>query len=145
MLKEDNFIKGYYNDDVYDVLPDGLIEITKEGWTYALENRSNKFVDGKFIQVSTPLTVEEIEQKNKILGVEIQNQMVCLNEANQNGLSSISTMIDKAVKLGKTDLVFPINISLETVESKAKLIVNNQTEFDEIFLTFGLARQVFFS
>jgi hypothetical protein len=69
--------------------------------------------------------------------------MISLNESNQNGLSSISTMIDKAIKL-ELDSPFPIYPTLETKNGKARLTANNQSEFDLIYVSFGVARNGFF-
>jgi len=136
---------GYYNDEIHSTLPEGAVEITEAEWQAALEMSANKFDNGVFSRYTLPLTPEQIVEQQKLDGIQIQGQMVSLNESNQNGLASISTMIDKAVNLGKLDLVFPIYISLENTEGKAKLVANNQTEFDDIFLIFGMARQQFFN
>jgi len=92
---------------------------------------------GSFILA--PLTTSQ----QKALGVEIQGQMISLNESNQNGLSAISTMIDKSIALGESP--FPLYPKLKTKTGRERLIANNQAEFDSIFLTFGLARQQFFA
>jgi len=83
--------------------------------------------------------VELFKTYNKALGVNINGVMVSLNESNQHGLADISVMIDKAISLGQ--LIFPItNLKLETATGIHVFVVNDQTEFDTLFLTFGLAR-----
>jgi len=88
--------------------------------------------------IAAPLTTKQ----QKALGVEIQGHMVSLNESNQNGLSAMSTMIDKSISLGGSP--FPLYPKLKTKTGRERLIANNQAEFDSIFLIFGLARQQFF-
>jgi len=114
-----------------------------ENWI-ALDYDPNFKYRGKiYDEASASFIVAPLTSKQqKALGIEIQGQMISLNESNQNGLSAISTMIDKSIALG--GIPFPLYPKLETKTGKARLTANNQAEFDSIFLTFGLARQQFF-
>ena len=79
----------------------------------------------------------------KAQGIEVNGVSISLNESNQHGLADVSVMIDKAISLG-TD-PFPLNLNMESSTGTSVLTVTNQTEFDTVFLTFGLARQQFFA
>jgi hypothetical protein len=145
-INTNNDIKGYLNSDIHTLIPDSAIEITEAQWQGALEINANKFISGAFSYVEPepePLTAEEQITELKAVGIEIQGHMISLNESNQNGLSSISTMIDKAIKLA-LDSPFPIYPTLETKNGKARLTANNQSEFDLIYVSFGVARNGFF-
>ena len=80
----------------------------------------------------------------KSKGVEINGVSVSLNESNQNGLASVSTMIDKAIKLGIDPFLTPINLKLESQSGFSTITVLDQEEFDTVFVTFNLSRQPFF-
>lgn len=80
--------------------------------------------------------------KRKKAGVEINGINVSLNKENQHGLADISVMIDKAVSLSINP--FPLNAILESSDSEVRILIANQSEFDQLFLQFGLARQQYF-
>lgn len=139
-------IKGYYPSDIHQQIPEECIEITESQWVEAININANTYVNGVLLYsepTPEPLTEEEMIEEQKAVGVEIQGHMISLNESNQLGLASISTMIDKAVLLGAPP--FPVYPKLETKNGKVRLVANDQAEFDVIFLTFGLARQPFFN
>lgn len=85
-------IQGYYNDDVYDVIPEGCFEITETQWQEAIESDANKFVDGVFSKYTPPLTAEGIREAFKFnrelqveaLTVEYEGMTFDANEEAQN-------------------------------------------------------------
>lgn len=88
-------IQGYYNDDVYDVIPESCLEITESQWQEAVESGANKFVNGVFFQYTPPPTDKELreafkfnrELQVKALTVEYDGMIFDANEESRSRMS----------------------------------------------------------
>ena len=59
-IDENNIIKGWFDDEVHDSIPEPKIEVTEEQWQTATENNHNYVdSDGSTRLVEEPLTSEQ--------------------------------------------------------------------------------------
>jgi len=143
-MKDKVFSKGYVpkDDPTYIQewpIPNNLEDYWKVDLDPEIDYRGKRYSAASNTFEDKELSAEQLKE----IGVEIQGHMISLSESNQNGLSAISTMIDKALALNAVP--FPLYPIMESKDGKARLIATDQASFDEIFLTFGLARQQFFT
>lgn len=63
---EDGILKGWYDSDINDVIPQGSIEVSPEVWMDALNNNHNFYENGMFV-------TKDLRTPEQILQEEIQS------------------------------------------------------------------------
>lgn len=84
--KETNEILGYYDDEIYETIPEPNIKISDEAWQEALAIGANSIKDGKMIYVSPKIDekareLAELEAQIKEAEDDIRRAILIGNDA----------------------------------------------------------------